>query len=316
MNLQLLRHGIGRLAGLALVFSLAGLAQAQVATHTQLTSAANGHSVTYTAKVSDIANNPATDGTVTLVNAKGASLGSAFVKNGEAAITIDQQSSGQLYANYSGSPDFRSSVAQAQLTVNANATTLPDFTLTASATSATINPGGYATVVLTITPQNGFDDMVTLSCSGQPATANCTFSPTTLTPPLDPTTKQPMPINSTLQITTQGASGKNSAAVLWPGSGSHIAYAIVLPGLLALVGLGALRRRSGLNTFRVIGMVALLAATTLGLGACAQRYDYLHHPPSGNPGIAAGNYNITVAAYSSNGATVTSHTLQVTLTVK
>lgn len=313
MNLQLLRHGIGRLAGLALLLSFAGLAQAQVATHTQLTTATNEHGVTYTAKVSDIAGNPAAGGTVTLVNAKGASLGSAFVNNGEAAVTLNQQPSGQIYADYSGSQNFRASVAQAQLTANVTSA-LPDFTLTANQTSVTVSPGDYATIVLTITPENGFDDMVTLSCSGNPAPSACAFSPTTLTPPLDPSTSQPLPINSTLQITTQGPSG--SAAVLWPGSGSHIAYAIVLPGLLALVGLGAIRRRSGLNAFRVLGMVSLLVATTLGLGACAQRYDYLHHPPGSNHGITPGNYNITVAAYSSNGATVTSHTLQVTLTVK
>ena len=313
MNLQLLRHGIGRLAGLALLMGFAGLAQAQVATHTQLTTATSGRGVTYTARISDIAGNPATGGIVTLVNAKGASLGSAFVKNGEAAVTLDQQPSGQLYADYSGSRDFRASVAQAQLTANAT-TALPDFTLTANQTSVTASPGDYATLVLTITPQNGFDDMVTLSCSGNPSTAACTFSPTTLTPPLDPSTKQPQPVNSTLQITTQGPSGQS--AVAWPGSGSHIAFAIVLPGLLALVGLGAIRRRSGLDAFRIIGMVALLAATTLGLGACAQRYDYLHHPPGANRGIAPGNYNITVAAFSSNGSSVTSHTLQVTLTVK
>lgn len=316
MNLQLLRHGIGRLAGLALVFSLAGLAQAQVATHTQLTSATSGHSVTYTARVSDIAGNLATGGTVTLVNAQGASLGSAFVKNGQASITVDQQIAGQLYADYSGSRNFRASTAQAQVTANANATTLPDFTLTANPTSASVSPGGYANIILTITPQNGFDDMVTLSCSGYPALSACTFSPTTLTPPVDSTTGQPLPINSTLQITTQAASGKNSSAILWPGSGQHIAFAIVLPGLFALIGLGVIRRRSGINTYRVIGIVALLAATTLGLGACAQRYDYLHHPPAANPGIAPGNYNITVAAYSNNGASVTSHTLQVALTVK
>src|SRR6185437_8557218 len=142
MNLQLLRHGIGRLAGLALAISLAGLAQAQVATHTQLTSAAGEHGITYTARISDIAGNPATGGTVTLVNAKGASLGSAFVKNGEAAITLDQQPSGQLYADYSGSQNFRASVAQAQLTANAT-TALPDFTLTASTTSVTVSPGDY-----------------------------------------------------------------------------------------------------------------------------------------------------------------------------
>jgi hypothetical protein len=67
---------------------------------------------------------------------------------------------------------------------------------------------------------------------------------------------------------------------------------------------------------RVLGLVALLAACSLGLSACSQRYDYLKHPPSANTGIAAGTYNITIAAYSNNGASVTSHTINVALTVK
>jgi hypothetical protein len=317
MNLQLLRHGMGRLAGLSLIVGLAGLAglaQAQVATHTELTQAASQRGVTFTAMVSDAAGNPATDGVVSLVNAQGQSLGSAFVKNGEATIEVGQQPSGRLYADYSGSQSFRASVAEAQ-PLDTGTSTLPDFTITANPTSATVSPGEFATVVLTITPQNGFDQMVTLSCSGNPGASACIFSPTTLTPPLDSTTKQPMAVNSSLQITTQASSG-TSGAVVWPGSGSNIAFAMVLPGLLALIGLGATRKRAGLNKLRVLGLVALLAASTLGLGACAQRYDYLHHPPLGNPGIQAGTYNITVAAYSSNGASVTSHTIQFALTVK
>jgi hypothetical protein len=316
MNLQLLRHGMGRLAGLSLIVGLAclaGLAQAQVATHTELAQAANGHGVTFTAKVSDAAGNPAIDGVVSLMNAQGQSLGSSFVKNGEATLALDQQPSGRVYADYSGSQNFRASVAQAQ-PMDTGASTLPDFTVTANPSSATVSPGEFATTVLTITPQNGFSQMVTLSCAGNPAASNCTFSPTTLTPPLDPTTKQPLPVNSSLQISTQAPSGK--AAVVAPDSGSRIAFAFVLPGILALIGLGATRKRAGLNKLRVLGMVALLAASTLGLSACAQRYDYLHHPPTGNPGIAPGTYNITIAAYSSNGATVTSHTIQVALTVK
>ncbi len=307
---------MGRLAGLSLIVglaSLAGLAQAQVATHTELKQAASQRGVTFTAKVSDAAGSPATDGVVSLVNAKGQSLGSAFVKNGEATIEVGQQTSGRVYADYSGSQSFRASVAEAQ-PLDTGTSTLPDFTVTANPTSATVSPGEFATVVLTITPQNGFDQMVTLSCSGNPGASACTFSPTTLTPPLDSTTKQPLPVNSSLQITTQASSGK--AAVVWPGSGSHIAFAMVLPGLLALIGLGATRKRAGLNKLRVLGMVALLAASTLGLGACAQRYDYLHHPPVQDPGIQAGTYNITIAAYASNGATVTSHAIQFALTVK
>jgi hypothetical protein len=310
MNLQLLRHGIGRptlrrVAGLAFVFSILGIAQAQVATHTQLASARGDHGVTYTAKISDIAGNPATDGVISLENAQG-SLGSAFVKNGEATLTLDQQPAGRIDAVYSGSESFRASAAQAQVVSDATST-LPDFSITANPSSLSLSPGAYGTVILTITPLNGFSDMVTLSCSGNPAGSACTFSPVTLTP-LNGNT-----VTSSLQITTQAASG---ASLAWPGSKSRTAYAIVLPGLLALAGLGAMRKRSGLNTLRMLGIVALLAASSLGLSACAQRYDYLHHPPEGNPGIAAGTYNVTIAAYSNNGATVTSHTLNVALTVK
>ena len=95
--------------------------------------------------------------------------------------------------------------------------------------------------------------MVTLSCSGNPAGSACTFSPPVTLTPLNGNT-----VNSSLQITTQAASG---AILVWPGSESRTAYAIVLPGLLALAGLGAMRKRSGLNTLRMLGMVALLAAS-------------------------------------------------------
>jgi hypothetical protein len=304
MNLQFLRHGISRLTGLVVIFGILGLAQAQIATNTQLSSASTDHGVTFTAHVSDSLGNPAADGVVTLKNAQGRSLGSAFIKEGDATFTLDQQPSGRVYAIYSGSQGFRSSTAHADVT--SDASTLPDFTITASPSSLTLSPGQYGTVVLTITPINGFDDMVTLSCSGNPAASACTFSPTTLTP------LNGNPVTSSLQITTQAASG---ASLEWPGHSSHAAYAIVLPGILALAGFGAIRKRSGLHSLRALGLALLLAACTLGLTACSQRYGYLHHPPEANPGIAAGNYTVTVAAYSNNGASVTSHTLNIALTV-
>lgn len=326
MILQFLRHSISRstlrsAAGLAIAFSFLGIAHAQVATHLQLSSQSGERGTTYTVAVSDIAGNPATGGTVTLENRQGASFGSAIVRNGQATLKLDQNPSGQLYAAYSGNADFRSSTATAQVTSNATAGTEPDFTISASPGSVTVNPGQYATIVLTITPQNGFSDMVTLSCSGNPAASACNFSPVTLTP------QNGVAADSSLQITTQASSGAN---LVWPqngsqsgalpghstGTGSHAVYAFVLPGVLALIGLGAIRRRSGVNLLSVIGVIALLGASTLGLSACAQRYDYLHHPPLGNAGIAAGTYNVTVAAYSNNGAAVTSHTLNVTLIVK
>jgi hypothetical protein len=302
---QLFRHGIGRLTALALVFGVLAIAQAQVATHTQLTATRSDHGLVFAARISDIAGNPAADGIVSLENAQGASLGSTFVTNGAATLTLDQHPAGSIYAVYSGSENFRASRAQAQVSGDATST-LPDFTITASPTSLSLNPGQYGTISLTITPLNGFNNMVTLSCSGNPPASACVFSPTTLTPVTANS------IASSLQITTQAASG---ASLAWPGRSTHTVYAIVLPGLLAFAGLGVTRKRSGLNALRVLSIAALLLASTLGLSSCAARYDYLHHPPEPNPGIAAGNSTVTVSASSNNGASVTTHTLTIALTV-
>ncbi|HEX5236358.1 MAG TPA: hypothetical protein VFW25_13630 [Silvibacterium sp.] len=303
MNLQF-RKGFTRLASLAMVAGVA-TAHAQVATHTQLGFSSSDHHVTLTATVGDSVGNPATDGVVSFENAQGQSLGSAFVNNGRADVVLDQPASGSVYAVYSGSQGFRGSTAQGQLSSDATST-VPDFSITANPASLSVSPGQFGTIVLTITPLNGFANMVTLSCSGNPTPSTCTFSPATLTP------LNGNPTTSSLQIITQGPAG---ARLAWPAHNSKVALAL-LPGILALIGLGAIRKRSGVDALSILGIAALLAAGSLGLTACAQRYDYLHHPPAANKGIAPGNYNITIAAFSNNGATVTSHTLTVTLMVK
>ena len=56
----------------------------------------------------------------------------------------------------------------------------PDFALT-TAQSVTLS-SGTATTQIGITPENGFNSAVTLSCSGLPAGASCAFSPKTVTP--------------------------------------------------------------------------------------------------------------------------------------
>lgn len=60
-------------------------------------------------------------------------------------------------------------------------TNQPDFTITASQPLASVSAGQTATYGLTLTPENGFNQSVTLSCKGQPAGSTCTVSPTTVT---------------------------------------------------------------------------------------------------------------------------------------
>lgn len=289
---------------------------AQVATRTQIVDglefSGKVMSRSFTANVTDVAGEPVSGGTVTFESGHG-SIGSAIVENGQATIRVSNlpPATTAVTAVYNGDEAHAASTASLQATADATST-LPDFSLTATPTSVTVNPGDYATINIVITPLNGFSETVTLSCSGVPSAASCIFSPETTTP------LNGAVATSNLQIQTQAASG-TAASLRAPGQhagGSRVAYAVVLPGLLALAGLGALRRRSGLGVIRVIGLVALLAAGSIGLSSCSARYGYLHKPPAANPGISVGTYNITLAAYASNGSSITSHTLNLTLIVK
>src|SRR5271168_1438659 len=118
MNLQLLRHGIGtraasKAAGYLLTVWMvsAGLsAWAQMATRTHVSVASETRGTTFTAKVGDIAGNPANSGSVSFETARG-SLGSAFVENGAAELTVDKLPQGirTVTAAYSGSEGYAAS---------------------------------------------------------------------------------------------------------------------------------------------------------------------------------------------------------------
>jgi hypothetical protein len=278
------------------LFAAAGLVQAQVATRTQLSAQNNSGTLTFTVKVADVQGTPVSEGSVSFETAKG-SLGSVFVKDGEATLNLTHppQWAKTVTAVYHGDDAFATSSASAGVTPAA-AGTVPGFTVTASPSSLSLTPGQFGTVILTVTSQNGFSETVNLSCSGLPSATNCDFNPVVATPPANGST------NSALQITTQAVSGvfaKNSGA-----GRSGTLYAVLIPGVLALAGVGAIRRKN-YRALRALGLVMLLTAGTLGLTACNVRYKYLHYQPSPNPGTAAGNYTIAVAAYSSNGTAIT-----------
>src|SRR5262249_50798890 len=55
-----------------------------------------------------------------------------------------------------------------------------DFAIGAGAASGSVSAGSPATTTITLTPSNGFNQSVTLSCSGLPAGATCAFSPTSV----------------------------------------------------------------------------------------------------------------------------------------
>lgn len=58
-----------------------------------------------------------------------------------------------------------------------------EFTLAASPSSVTINPGGSGKLTVNVAPESGsFNSAVGLSCSGLPAGLSCSFAPASVTP--------------------------------------------------------------------------------------------------------------------------------------
>jgi hypothetical protein len=243
------------------------------------------------------------------------SIGSAYLDaDGRATYTADALPLGlqKITAVYPGDEGYQaaSSIAQA---VNSQASGLPSFTLSANATTLSVPAGQTATAVITATPENGFNQAVSLSCSGVPyATVTCVFSPASVTPgPPTSTAPNGTPALSTLSVQTIAPSGA-SLRDLKGKAGT--AYAMVIPGILALAGLGLARKRA-YGGLRLAGLFALLLAGGLGLGACSQRYGYFHKPPAGNPGTPTGTYTLVVTGITGTGSTLSTASVQFTFTV-
>jgi Right handed beta helix region/Cep192 domain 4/HYDIN/CFA65/VesB-like, Ig-like domain/Abnormal spindle-like microcephaly-assoc'd, ASPM-SPD-2-Hydin len=91
-----------------------------------------------------------------------------------------------------------------------------DFSIAASPSSATINPGAQANFTVTVAALGGaFNNSVSLACAGLPAGAKCAFSPISVTP-------QSGSATSALTIQTTAKKGNSSTP---PGS-----YAINITG--------------------------------------------------------------------------------------
>ena len=218
-------------------------------------------------------------------------LGSAILDGeGNASVQTDVLPAGnhQVVAIFQGQPEYQSSNSRPEA-VHANASPVAGYTVAASPTSLSTTVGGFVSVVVTVTPVNGFSAYVNLSCSGLPVNTTCNFTPLSVQASCTTTAgKQTCtPVTSAMQIQTLAPSP--AVAVF------------VLPALFGLVGLSACNRRAWRNM--LLGVVALAGA--MGISACAQRYNYLNHGPPGNPGTPLGTYAVIVEAQSSTGSETT-----------
>jgi Bacterial Ig-like domain (group 3) len=295
--------------------TVAGVAAAESATATQTTltvavdNAGPRTRATLTAHVSG-----ASTGVVNFRSGQ-TDLGSALVDTeGKASLQTDLLPAGShpVVAIYQGQAASLNSTSNVEL-VQANVSTAAGFTVAATPTSLSTAVGGFVSSNVTVTPVNGFNAYVTLSCSGLPLNTTCTFAPISVQASCTTGAggaQTCTPGGSVMQIQTQTPSPKTTARNSEAGLAR---FAFVFPVLFGLAGLGARKRRAWRNL--ALGMVAF--AGMMGVSACSERYNYLNHGPPANPGTPIGSFTITIQSSSTTGSeTTTPPTLpQITLVV-
>jgi len=193
---------------------------------------------------------------------------------------------------------------------------LPDYTVSANPTSATVTAGQAATVMFTLTPRNFYNGTVTFSCTGLPSKAACNFSNPSLTPDGN------AQMTSTLTITTTAATTSGMLTPMqgnpwmdnpWTGNTSLLAsFSLVGTFGLMLAGFSKKNRRLAV----VLGVLAVgMMIFTVGCGGSSSTPP----PVQTIPGTPAGTYTVTVTATGTagtNGGNTSAHNVTVNLTVQ
>jgi Bacterial Ig-like domain (group 3) len=326
------------MAGLGIALAVPALALAagserSVATQTTLTAETHdrsgGTEAAVTVAVAGEDGLPATGAVI--VQEAGRQLASAALNaEGHASLSIHLPAGEHaLRAIYLGDAAHQASTSQAAR-VHGMATTTPNFTLSLSpvppgALPLVLKQGASGTVLVTLTPENNASlaapMFITVSCSGLPDESSCTFTPetveiqaNTLASCAANSTNPLCPPTSSMVIETQLGTNAKAAPAARKGAGS-VAWALLLPGSLALIGFAwGSRRRAWLSRMSLLMLVGLVSV--LGTTACNERYNYFHHGPPGNPPTPPGTYTVQVTAQSTNGITAITHSTSMVLTVQ
>jgi hypothetical protein len=280
-----------------------------LATTTTLTSSAasitTGQSLTLTATVAAASGTTVPTGAVTFLDGS-TTLGMGTLgTSGTATYTTTALAAGSqsLTASYGGSTAFAGSTSSAvAVTVTAGAA---DFTAALSPASSTVAPGQSATTTVTLTPSNGFNQTVALSCSGLPTGATCSFSSASVAVNGSAAT-------STLTIATAAATAMNSKGKpfdpLAPGGVVFASFG--LPIVLRRRQKTARLLRKALLALLVVGVGTLLQSCGGGGGSSASGGGG-GGGGGGSGGTPAGTYTVTVTATAGS----TMHSAAYSLTV-
>jgi hypothetical protein len=185
-----------------------------------------GDSITFTVAVIGTSGTAVPTGALTFT-ANSKPLGSATLSaNGTATFTTAALPSGSdsVQAVYNGDSTYQTSSSPALTISTSGPTPIPTFALTS--TGADVNLPAFT---LTVSPQNGFNQPITCTCSaGLPAGDACVFSPATVTPGLAPVTTV-MTISRSAQAAADHTGSSHPPLASWEKlAGGGIAFALLL----------------------------------------------------------------------------------------
>lgn len=261
-----------------------------------------GASVTFTATVTQQSGATIPTGTVDFLDG-GTNIGNGTLNAGVATLATTTLAVGMhsVTAAYQGTSAFAPSTsAAAQVIVNAAPT--PDFTVSASPSSQSVTPGNSTSYTLTLTPENGFNQAVTVSCSGAPAEATCTPASTSVT--LNGTSAS----TDTINVTTTAPS--LAIRVAPPFSGWGTLATIGSFALLLLIADGFIRR--SMTVRRWVAAAGFAVLIVFAVAGCGGGNKSSGGGGGSSGGTTAGTYTLTLTGTSGG----TTHTTTVSLVVQ
>jgi hypothetical protein len=227
-----------------------------------------------------------------------------------------------------GSTSFTVGGTSGSLSHNSNSATLnvappPDFSISATPPSFTVNPGGKATYTVSVSALNGFTGSVNLSASGLPSGATASFTPVSITPgttsTLTVTTTSGVALGSTI-FNINGSSGSlshSTTATLVVSATPDFTLGAAPPSTSVVQGVSAT------YTVSVAALNGFSGSVTLSASGQPSGSTASFAPASISPGVgstltittsgsvAAGSYTVTITGTSGS----ITHTVTVSLTV-
>jgi hypothetical protein len=235
-------------------------------------------------------------GTVTFLDAS-TQIGSSSLNAASSSFSTANLSAGthQITANYSGDSNYAASTS-APVSVVVAAAPAADYSLSLSKSSLTLATGASGTLTITTAPVDGFNQALTLACSGLPTGATCSFNPPSINPASTAST------TLTVKVSSTGTS-QNSPPT-FPHGLLFLSLFVPAISLAGFAGTATRKKRAFL-------LSTILLATLRITTACGSSSGSTSASPT-NPSSQPSASVVTVTASATNAPT---HTQQFTLNV-